>query len=345
MNAVVKTTNGPGAELKRVPVPEIGPDDVLIKVKATTICGTDLHIYEWDPWAESRFLPPQVFGHEFSGIVVEIGENVTQVEVGDHVSAETHIVCQACPQCQTGQSHVCTNTKILGVDIDGCFAEYVKMPARNLWRNDKSLPFDRASIMEPMGNAVHTVLSGAVAGKSVAVIGCGPIGIMATAVAKATGAASVTALDLNDYRLQLAERMGADCVVNSGETDPVTYVKNLTDGYGVDVVLEMSGHPRAIQQGFEMLTNAGRMSMLGLPTKPVEIDVTNQIVFKGATVHGITGRRMFETWKQTAGLLQSKRVDLEPLITHRLPLSRFEEGFELMKNGKSGKVVLLPEEG
>jgi threonine 3-dehydrogenase len=339
MRALVKHHAGEGAILKEVPIPKIGPNEVLIQVKATSICGTDVHIYTWDEWASSRVRPPYVFGHEFSGVVVEVGENVTSVQVGDHVSAETHIVCGKCSACRRNDYHVCLNTKIIGVDRDGCFTEYVALPEENLWKNSKDLPFEIASLMEPMGNAVHTALSGEILGKSAAVVGCGPIGLMAVAVAKAAGASKVIALDLNEYRLNLAEAMGATHIVRVNREDPVQAVKTLTRGEGADVVLEMSGHPVAIRQAFAMLTHGGRISMLGLPTRPVELDITNDIVFKGITVHGITGRRMYETWEQTAGLLESGLVDLKPLITHRLSLEDFEEGFELMKSGNCGKVV------
>jgi threonine 3-dehydrogenase len=228
------------------------------------------------------------------------------------------------------------------VDRQGCFAEYVVMPAKNLWKNSKSLPFEVATLMEPMGNAVHTVLSGPIAGKTVAVIGCGPIGLMAVSVARASGAAKVLALDVNEYRLDMAVQMGATHIVHAQNEDPVKKVLSLTGDQGVDVVLEMSGHPVAIQQGLKMLTMGGRISMLGLPTRPVELDITNDIVFKGIQIHGITGRKMFETWEQTAGLLESEQVILEPLITHKFPLEEFEQAFELMMSGKSGKVILLP---
>ncbi|GGE24747.1 L-threonine 3-dehydrogenase [Marinithermofilum abyssi] len=342
MRALVKHHAGFGAELREVPIPTIGPNEVLVKVKATTICGTDVHIYKWDDWAAGRVKPPLVFGHEFSGEVVEVGDQVTHLQIGDHVSAETHIVCHRCPQCLRGDYHICANTQIIGVDRNGCFAEYAAMPAENLWKNNKDLPPEVASAMEPMGNAVHTALSGPITGKRVAVIGCGPIGVMAVAVAKASGASQVIALDINEYRLNLAGTMGATTLINSQEVDPVTRVKELTGGHGVDVVLEMSGHPVAIQQGFAMLSLGGRISMLGLPTKPVELDISNEIVFKGIQVHGIVGRRMYETWEQTAGFLNSGQVDLKPMITHRFSLEEFEKGFELMMSGKSGKVVLYP---
>ncbi|MBU9714477.1 L-threonine 3-dehydrogenase [Evansella tamaricis] len=342
MKAIVKDKRGFGASLQEVPVPTIGDQEVLIQVKATSICGTDVHIYAWDEWSQSRVKPPYVFGHEFAGVVVEKGENVYNVEVGDHVSAETHIVCGHCPQCLNGQAHICANTQIIGVDRDGCFAEYVALPAQNLWKNDPELPFDVASVQEPFGNAVHTVLAGDVAGKTVAVIGCGPIGIMAVGVAKAAGASQVIAFDLNNYRLQLATEMGATTVVNSKEADPLEVMNQLTNGNGVDVVCEMSGHPIAMNQGFKMVTNGGRVSILSLPVKPVEIDVTNDIVFKGVTVQGITGRQMFKTWQQVSGLLGSGQVDVKPLITHHFKLEEFEKGFELMIEGKCGKVVLHP---
>ncbi|MDC3414342.1 L-threonine 3-dehydrogenase [Aquibacillus sp. 3ASR75-11] len=342
MKAIVKGERRKGAEIKQVPIPSVGDHDVLIKVHATSICGTDVHIYNWDEWSQSRVNPPYVFGHEFAGEVVSLGEKVTKVEVGDYVSAETHIICGNCPQCLVGKFHICENTKIIGVDRDGCFAEYVALPEGNLWKNPKTMPTDIASVQEPMGNAVHTVLNGDVVGKNVAIIGCGPIGLMAVAVAKAAGASQIIAFDINPYRLKLAEQMGATRVVDSTETDPVMEAKKCTNGHGVDVVCEMSGHPVAIDQGLKMITNGGRMSILSLPTKPVTIDITNDIVFKGIEVQGITGRKMFETWQQVSGLLHSKQVDLTPLITHHFPLEDFEKGFDLMNQGKCGKVVLHP---
>ncbi len=342
MRALVKHHADFGARLEEVPIPEIGPEEVLIRVRAASLCGTDVHIYQWDDWAKGRVKPPYVFGHEFSGEIVAVGEKVTRFQIGDHVSAESHIVCGICPQCRRGEGHVCQNTSIIGVDRAGCFAEYIAMPAENLWKNDPSLPFETASIMEPMGNAVHTTLAGPIAGKQVAVIGCGPIGLMAISVAQAAGAARVYAFDINPYRLQLAKQMGASAVINSAEEDPVEKIASLTDDSGVDVVLEMSGHPEAIRQGLRMVTLGGRVSLLGLPTEKVSLDIANDLVFKGLTVQGIVGRRMYETWEQTAGFLHSGKVNLEPIITHRLPLEQFEEAFQLMISGKSGKVVLYP---
>ncbi|WP_174234298.1 L-threonine 3-dehydrogenase [Bacillus sp. V59.32b] len=342
MKALLKHHRGYGAELQMVDIPKISDEEVLIKVKATSICGTDVHIYTWDEWSQSRVKPPYVFGHEFSGEVMEVGSKVSSVTVGDFVSAETHLVCGTCPQCLTGQYHICKHTQIIGVDTQGCFAEYVAVPAGNLWKNPKEMPYDVASIQEPMGNAVHTVLSGEVVGKAIAIIGCGPIGIMAVGVAKAAGAAQVIAFDVNDYRLDLAKQMGATTIVNSKKDDPLKTVENLTDGNGVDVVCEMSGHPQAINQGFKMVTNGGRVSILSLPVRPVEINITEDIVFKGINVHGITGRQMFKTWQQVSSLLALGQVDVKPMITHHFPLEDFEKGFELMIKGECGKVVLQP---
>ncbi|MFC7061134.1 L-threonine 3-dehydrogenase [Halobacillus seohaensis] len=342
MKAIVKHHRGPGAELQEVSIPAIREDEVLIRVKATSICGTDLHIYNWDNWSASRVHPPYVFGHEFSGEIVEIGDNVSNFQTGDYVSAETHLICGHCPQCLTGQYHICENTRIIGVDTQGCFAEYVALPASNLWLNPKDLPTDIASIQEPMGNAVHTVLNGDVAGKSVAIIGCGPIGLMAVGVAKSAGASQVIAIDLNPYRLKIAEEMGATSTIDAGVSHPVEEAKKLTNGHGLDVVCEMSGHPVAMDQGFKMITNGGRVSILSLPTTPVTIDVTNDIVFKGVHVQGITGRKMYETWQQVSRLLHSGRVDVKPIITHHFKLEDFEKGFQLMNEGKCGKVVLHP---
>lgn len=342
MLALVKHHPGEGAQIQYVEIPEdLAPDEVLIEVKATSICGTDVHIYTWDDWAKSRVKPPYVFGHEFGGVVVKTGSAVRHVKVGDHVSAETHIVCGHCNACRRGDAHVCLHTQIIGVDSAGCFTKYIKLPATNVWINSQQLSFETASIMEPMGNAVHTVLSGEIAGKSVAIVGCGPIGLMAVAVSKASGASRVIALDVNDYRLELAEAMGATDIIRSHRVDPVREILGITRGDGVEVVLEMSGHPVAMQQAFAMVTPGGRISILSLPTHPISIDITNHIVFKGITVKGITGRRMYETWQQVANFLESGQIDLTPLITHRLSLEEYEYGFELMKNGKCGKIVFL----
>jgi threonine 3-dehydrogenase len=345
MRALVKHHSKYGAQIQTIDIPKIGVNDVLVKVKAVSICGTDLHIYKWDDWAKNRVNPPYTFGHEFCGVVVEKGSAVSCLNIGDYVSGETHFVCYECNQCLNEKFHLCNKTKILGVDTDGCFAEYVKIPSQNIWKNNNDLPYKLATIQEPFGNAVHTVLSSNVPTKTVAIIGCGPIGLMALAVAKACGAGKVIAIDINSYRLSLASKMNADYIFNSLEIDIVSEVMKITHGNGVDVVCEMSGNERAIKKGLQILTNGGDFNILSLPTKEVAIDFTNSVVFKGIKIQGITGRRMFSTWNQIRELLVNKLVDLNPLITHELNFSDYEEGFALMEKGNCGKVVLYLEEG
>lgn len=343
MKAVVKQRPGWGADLVIKDIPKIGPRDVLVKVKATSICGTDYHIYSWDEWSQKRIKLPRVMGHEFVGEVVEVGKDVTHVKVGDLVSAETHVVCERCVQCRTGNAHICQNTYILGVDTDGAFAEYVAIPESNAWINDKDVPVEILSIQEPLGNAVHTALSGEIAGKTVAVVGCGPLGLMAIPVCKVTGAAAVYAIEPSEYRMELAHKMGADRVINPLKEDVIKEILRETDGMGVEVVLEMSGNVKAIQDAFEYIANGGRMSLLGIPSKNVELDLANKVVFKGLTIHGITGRRMYDTWYKVKGLLKAGlRKAIEPVITHKLPLEEYDKGMELMKNATCGKVVLIP---
>jgi len=342
MKALAKTGPRPGAELIEVPIPSLKPGDALIRVRAASICGTDQHIYEWNEWAQNRIKTPMIFGHELAGDVVAIGDAVQGIKVGDFVSAETHVVCGVCYQCRTGNAHICQNLTILGVDIPGVFAEYVAVPAQNLIINDPSMPADWASVQEPMGNAVHTTLSGDIVGKTVALFGTGPIGLIAVAVARACGAERIIAIDVNDYRLNIAKQMGAFLTINAKEQDPVQAIFDVTGGEGADVFLEMSGAPSALTQGFKALRFGGWAGLLGLPAKPVTLDVTNGIVFKGATVYGISGRRMYDTWYKTNALLRGRRVDLGPVITHTFPLAEFEKGFELMHSGQCGKVILQP---
>jgi len=344
MRAVVKAEPGPGLHLQERPLPEIGPRDVLVRVKAASICGTDLHIYRWDPWAAGRLRPPLVIGHEFCGEVVATGSDVSEAEVrvGDYISAESHVICGVCDMCRTGKGHLCRNTKILGVDRDGCFAEYVAIPAINAWPDPPEMPPEIASLQENFGNAVHTAFAVDVRAKKVLVTGCGPVGLMAIAVAKALGARAVYATDISSYRLKLAREMGADAVFDAREADVVEAVLEATDGEEVDVLLEMSGAPSALRQGFRLLKPGGEAALLGLHGSPVEFDFDNLLVFKGITVHGVIGRRLWETWYQARGLLRSGAVDLRPVVTHRFPLDEFEKAFDLMASGECGKVVLIP---
>jgi threonine 3-dehydrogenase len=342
MKALRKMRAARGAQLETVPVPAPGPADVLVRVRAASICGTDLHIYDWDPWSASRIRPPLTFGHEFCGHVESVGSAVTSVAPGDFVSAEMHLNCGVCRPCRMGQPHVCQRLKIIGIDLDGCFAEFVLIPETNIWKVDPSIPERYAAILDPLGNAVHTVLSGPIAGNTVVVTGAGPIGLMAIAVARACGASTIFATEVNTHRRALAAHMGADMPLDPANPNVISQVLEATGGAGADVLLEMSGHPVAIRQGFDMLRPGGRASLLGIPSHPVEMDLVNNIIFKGATVLGIYGRKMYETWVQMTELLKAHRLPLDPLFNERFPLEDFEQAFALLHSGQAGKVLFYP---
>jgi threonine 3-dehydrogenase len=340
MKALVKANAAPGMEMREIPVPQIGPTDVLVAVETASVCGTDLHIYHWDEWAQNRIKPPYTPGHEFCGTIAAVGELVHGLAPGDFVSAEMHVACGHCLQCRTGQAHVCQFVKILGVDDDGAFADYVRIPAANVWKLSAEIPREYGSLFDPFGNAVHTALSGPIAAQTVAVTGCGPIGLFSVAIAKACGASRVFAIEPNANRRELARRMGADLLLDPSTEDVEAKVKAETDGNGVDVLLEMSGHPAAIRQGFAILRNGGRASLLGLPSRPFELDIANAIIFKGATVHGINGRKMYETWFQAEALMRNPGIDVSAVITHRLPLAKFDEAMKLLESGEASKILL-----
>ena len=342
MKALRKTQAAKGLEIQSVPVPSIGPAEVLVRVKATSICGTDLHIYGWDRWSQSRIRPAVTLGHEFCGVVERIGEEVKGIKPGDFVSAEMHMSCGHCHQCRLGELHICQNLKIIGIDVDGAFAEFVKIPATNIWKLDPAIPEHYAAILDPLGNAVHTVLAGPIAGQTVLVTGCGPIGQMAIAVAKACGSSTVFATETNEHRRDMAKQMGADYVLNPATEDPIQRIHDLTDGAGVDVLLEMSGHPVAIQQGFKALRAGGRASLLGIPTENVPLDLVQDVIFKGATVQGIYGRKVFGTWVQMTALLKAGRVNLDPLFGERVELDKFETAFVKLQSGLAGKILMYP---
>jgi threonine 3-dehydrogenase len=343
MQAVVKAHAAPGIEIREVPVPSPGPGEVLVRVSAASVCGTDLHIYDWDPWAQGRIHPPLIPGHEFAGTVAAVGRGVTTVKEGDFVSAEMHVACGKCLQCRTGLAHVCQFVRILGVDADGAFASYAVIPETNIWKLSPAIPHEWASLLDPLGNAVHTVLAGQIAATTVVVTGCGAIGLFSIAVAKACGAAKVFAIEVNAHRRSVATKMGADLALDPAEVDIPERILQATGGTGVDVLLEMSGHPSAMALGFELLRTGGRASLLGIPSRPVELDFARDIIFKGATVQGINGRKMFETWFQMEALLAVGKLDLEPVITHRLKLSEFANAMKLLQSGEAIKVVLKPE--
>jgi threonine 3-dehydrogenase len=342
MMAVVKPEPKPGSEIREVKIPAFGRQDVLVKVKVASICGTDLHIYNWDQWAQRRIHTPLVPGHEFCGEVSAVGDEVTSVKEGDFVSAEMHVACGKCLQCRTGDAHIYQHVKILGVDADGAFAEYVTIPESNIWKIDPAIPADYASIFDPLGNAVHTVLSGDVAAKTVAITGCGPIGLFAIAVAKACGATQVFAIEVNSYRRKIAQEMKADFVLDPTKDDIYSTVMDNTGGVGVDVLLEMAGHPDAIRTGFKVLRLGGRVSLLGIPSKPVELNLAEDIIFKGATVLGINGRRMFQTWYQMQALLKGNKLNLHPVITDRIAMKDFAKGMDRLRTGEASKILVYP---
>ncbi len=342
MKAVVKPGPQPGLELAQRPIPEAGPGEVLVKVRAASICGTDLHIYNWDAWAQSRIHPPVIVGHEVCGDVVARGAMVTEPQIGDFVSLESHVICNICQYCRTGRGHICENTRLIGVDRDGGFAEYIAIAAQNAWKQPADLPVEIAALQENFGNAVHTAFAADVTAKKVLVTGCGPVGVMAIMVAKAAGARAIYASDVSDYRLNMARAAGADLTLNPRRDDVVAIVREATDGEGVDVLLEMSGAVTAIDQGFTLLKPGGEAALLGVSPGPFTFDWNHHIIFKGARVYGITGRRLWETWYQSRGLVRSGAVNLAPLITHRFKLEEYDKAFETMASGQSGKVVLFP---
>ena len=337
MKALVKPAAAPGFTLTEVPEPQIRDDEVLIRVRRAGVCGTDVHIYEWDDWARGRCRPPFVVGHEFAGDVVQVGSLVTDVREGDRVTAEGHIVCGRCPLCRTGNSHVCPHTKIIGVDRDGCFAEYIAMPATNVWHLDDNVSYDVGGIHDPMGNAFHTALTADIPGSTVLITGCGPIGLFAVGICKAAGASRIIASDVNETRLALARRMGAHDAVHPQEAEAA--VRAASDGLGVDVVLEMSGVPSAIHQAFALVRVGGRVQMLGIPAKPMDVDFASEVIFKGITIYGVVGRRMYDTWMLMRQFLRSGQFDPTPVITHRFPLEEADAAIAAIKGGAAGKVI------
>ena len=346
MKTIRKVEPKRGAEMVDVPIPKIADDEVLIKVRVTSICGTDAHIYEWDPWSQSRINPPQTYGHEFCGEIVQAGPSVKGFGIGDYVSCDSHIPCMTCYQCRAGQPHICNNLEILGVDRDGCFAEYIALPTASLVKNHPDIPPEMASVQDPLGNAVYSVLATNVSGKTMAIFGLGPIGMFAVGVARASGVTKIFAVGRHDYRLEIAKQMGADVCLNSHETNVVEHILEATDGLGVDVVLDMAGSPEAVNDGFKVVRKGGEFAAFGVPSEPFPFDYANGIVFKGVTVYGITGRLLFETWHQMGNLLASGRLDISPVITHSLPWTDYEEGFQLMttRPKRCGKVVLTVSE-
>lgn len=338
MKSLVKAHREPGIWMQDTPKPEVGHNDLLIKIRKTAICGTDMHIYNWDDWSQKTIPVPMVVGHEYIGEVVGIGQEVAGFKLGDRVSGEGHITCGHCRNCRAGRRHLCRNTEGVGVNRPGAFAEYLVIPAFNAFRIPDNISDDMAAIFDPFGNAVHTALSYDLVGEDVLITGAGPIGIMAAAVAKHVGARHVVITDVNPYRLALAEKMGVTRAVNVSTTALSDVMEELGMSEGFDVGLEMSGVPVAFRDMLNKMNHGGKVAMLGIPPSDVSVD-WNQVIFKGLIIKGIYGREMFETWYKMASLLQSG-LDLSPIITHQFDIDDFQRGFDTMGSGQSGKVIL-----
>ena len=338
MKALVKAKAERGIWMEDIDAPRVGHNDVLIKVNRTAICGTDIHIFKWDEWAQATIPVPMAVGHEFSGKIVEMGIEVRGFEIGDRVSAEGHITCGHCRNCRAGRRHLCMNTVGVGVNRPGAFAEYLSVPAFNVFKLPDAISDEMASILDPLGNATHTALSFDLVGEDVLITGAGPIGIMAVAIARYAGARHVVITDVNDYRLDLARKMGATCAINVTETTIDETMKDLGMVEGFDVGMEMSGNPQAFRDMLRTMHHGGKIAMLGIPPGDMAID-WNDVIFKGLVLKGIYGREMFETWYKMSSMLQSG-LNMDPIITHNFDVDEFLPAFELMESGQSGKVIL-----
>ncbi len=341
MRAIVKPAAAPGLTLQDVPDPgPPGPGEVLVRVRRAGICGTDLHIHQWDQWASARVKPPVILGHEFMGEVAAVGESVEGIEIGDRVSAEGHAVCGHCDFCKTGQGHVCRDTRIIGIDRDGAFADMVVIPEENIIHVPAVISSDHAALLDPLGNAFHTVMHRPVSGRVVTISGCGPIGLFAVGIARAAGAARVIAIEPQESRRALAGRMGAHLCLDPRSQNVAAEVAGVTRGYGADIVCEMSGHADGVSLALEICRNGGHVQLLGIPRRPLEIDLGRDIIFKGLHIYGVVGRLMYDTWTQMRDFLAAGLLDIDPVITHRLPFERFQEGIDAMRAGEAAKVVL-----
>ncbi len=338
MKALIKSQRTPGIWMGEAPRPEIGPNDLLIRLKKTAICGTDIHIYKWDEWSQRTIPTPMTIGHEFMGVVEEMGSAVRGFAIGDRVSGEGHVTCGFCRRCRAGQRHLCIDTVGVGVNRDGAFAEYLSLPAFNAFKLPDEVPDEWASIFDPFGNAVHTALSFDLVGEDVLITGAGPIGCMAAAVCQKAGARNVVVTDVNDYRLSLAAKMGATRAVNITQTDLRDVMRELKMTTAFDVGLEMSGSPAAFNQMLDVMIHGGRVALLGILPQGTGIN-WDHVIFKGLTVKGIYGREMFDTWYKMGSLIQGG-LDLSPMITHRFSIDDYKQGFEVMASGQSGKVIL-----
>lgn len=343
MKALMKTEAAPGAKLVDVDVPEPGPKDVIIRVKAVAICGTDIHIYEWTQYAQARIKPPMIFGHECAGEVVKVGKLVTNFKPGDLIAVETHIPCKECYQCLTGAEHICEKMAIIGVHTDGVFAEYAKIPTACCWKLPKEANPDLGAIMEPIGVAVNGALKEDINNKSVAVFGCGPIGIFCLGAVAAWGATKIFAIEPSQYRLNLARKVVPNAIyLDPTKQDVVKTIREVTEGRGVEVSIELSGNVKAARTAFQVVAKRGRVSLVGLPSELAQLDLTADIIYKEVRVYGSTGRLMWQTWYDITKLLDSGKFDPMPVITHRFPLAEFEKGLKLAKSGEAGKILFYP---
>jgi threonine 3-dehydrogenase len=341
MRALAKLRPGPGLELVDRPVPEPGDGEVLLKVEAASICGTDQHLFAWDPWAAENLVPPRILGHELAGTVAATGGGVTRVREGDLVGVESHIVDWTCSQCRRGDMHLCRNLRVIGVHVDGGFAEYLVVPEANAIESNGLDPAVVA-LQEPMGNAVHAAFAEPIEGRTVLVTGCGPIGLCAVGIARAAGAALVIATDTEDFRLDLARTMGAHLALDASDPTTEAAILEATGGEGVEVVLEMSGAAPALDQALRMLTSGGRISLLGIFGASPSVNLSELVIQKGIRLHGIYGRRIYDTWERTQSLLRSGALDVSPILTHRMDLAEWPRAFELVASRHAGKVVLTP---
>ncbi len=339
MRAIIKSRSAPGYEHGDVPVPVPGPGEILVRVELAAICGTDLHIVNWDRWAASRIKPPRIFGHEFVGRVTTVGPGVTGIQTGETVTGETHLTCKSCYYCRTGQPHLCQNGSVIGIDRDGAFAEFICFPAENAWRLKEGIPPEVGPSLNPLGNAVYAILPAGVAGVPVAVIGCGPIGLYAIQVAKIAGAEPIFAIEPNSYRLELARSLGATCCLDPTVEDPWTAVAAQTDGIGVDLAVEVSGSCSGIETALAVVRRGGAVHLIGLPNAPVPLDLADKVILSEVHLRGISGREIYRTYYQSMGLFEAG-MDVTKVITHRFPFAEFDRAIDLMRTGRCGKVLL-----
>lgn len=342
MKAICKNDFSRGVSLEDKELPKVLDNEVLIKVRYTSICGTDLHIYQSDEWAINRLKPPLIIGHEVGGVVVDLGSKVTRVKLGDRVGVETHIVDWNTKESRSGKAHLCSSTKILGIDRDGSFAEYVSIPEINVIPNPPSIPDEYLSIEEPLGNAVHAATKVNVPGKNILIVGSGPVSLLLIEVLKCFGASKIIVSEINHYRIELAKKVGADLVINPFKNDLLSFIKDETNGEGVDIAYDMSGNGSGINQALKALRPGGDMIFFGLPKQPVDINIADDIIFKGLNLFGVVGRKMFETWYQVIDLLNNNKINLNNVITHKFSFEEIDKAMELMEKGESGKILLFP---